>query len=78
CFLGGGLVVIFVVFCFSGVLAGPPRNHNDLTRALECIVSLRPRRAVLTHVGDSLDPWVLVHPPGFAERVDQAHHAICL
>ena len=56
----------------------PPRNHNDLTRALECIESLRPRRAVLTHVGHALDAWLLDHPAALPEGVELAHDGMCL
>ncbi len=56
----------------------PPRNHNDLTRALECIESLRPRRAVLTHVGHTLDAWLLDHPAALPEGVELAHDGMCL
>lgn len=36
----------------------PPRNHNDVTRALACISAVRPQRAWLTHIGHELDAWL--------------------
>lgn len=39
-----------------------PRNHNDLTLALDCIDELQPTVAVLTHVGHTLDAWLMQHP----------------
>jgi phosphoribosyl 1,2-cyclic phosphate phosphodiesterase len=39
----------------------PPRNHNDLTLALETIGCLQPDIAVLTHVGHTLDAWLQEH-----------------
>nr|GFD38577.1 hypothetical protein [Tanacetum cinerariifolium] len=38
-----------------------PRNHNDLTLALQIIEALKPERAVLTHVGHTLDAWLIQH-----------------
>lgn len=39
-----------------------PRNHNDLNLALQTVDALQPRQAVLTHVGHTLDAW-LIHEP---------------
>ncbi|VTP60065.1 carbon-phosphorus lyase complex accessory protein [Serratia rubidaea] len=39
-----------------------PRNHNDLTRALEIQQHLRPPRTLLTHISHRLDAWLLDHP----------------
>ncbi|VFT22678.1 carbon-phosphorus lyase complex accessory protein [Pseudomonas aeruginosa] len=58
---------LLVLDCSMPPQEQPPRNHNDLTRALECIDSLRPRRAVLTHVGHTLDAWLLDHPAALPE-----------
>ena len=58
---------LLVLDCSMPPQERPPRNHNDLTRALECIESLRPRRAVLTHVGHALDAWLLDHPAALPE-----------
>jgi phosphoribosyl 1,2-cyclic phosphate phosphodiesterase len=45
-----------------------PRNHNDLTRALEIAKALTPTPVWLTHVGHELDAWLLENafalPPG--------------
>jgi len=38
-----------------------PRNHNDLTLALQCIDDLQPQSAVLTHVGHTFDAWLMEH-----------------
>jgi phosphoribosyl 1,2-cyclic phosphate phosphodiesterase len=40
----------------------PPRNHNDLPLAAECIAQLQPRRTLLVHIGHELDAWLLDHP----------------
>jgi phosphoribosyl 1,2-cyclic phosphate phosphodiesterase len=39
-----------------------PRNHNDLTLALDSIARLQPRQAVLTHIGHTLDAWLMEQP----------------
>ncbi|MBP6020664.1 MAG: phosphonate metabolism protein PhnP, partial [Burkholderiaceae bacterium] len=36
-----------------------PRNHNDLSRALETLDDLQPRRSVLTHIGHDFDAWLM-------------------
>jgi len=36
-----------------------PRNHNDLNLALQIIAVLQPGQAVLTHIGHTLDAWLL-------------------
>lgn len=69
---------LLVLDCSMPPQERPPRNHNDLTRALECIESLRPRRAVLTHVGHALDAWLLDHPAALPEGVELAHDGMCL
>lgn len=36
-----------------------PRNHNDLTRALETVASLHVKKTVLTHIGHDFDAWLM-------------------
>jgi phosphoribosyl 1,2-cyclic phosphate phosphodiesterase len=36
-----------------------PRNHNDLTRALEIQQRLQPGRTLLTHISHHLDLWLM-------------------
>lgn len=36
-----------------------PRNHNDVTLALQSIDAVRPGRSWLTHLGHELDCWLL-------------------
>jgi phosphoribosyl 1,2-cyclic phosphate phosphodiesterase len=40
----------------------PPRNHNDLTMALDIHRQIRPQRSVLTHIGHELDVWFEQNP----------------
>ncbi|EIK62023.1 carbon-phosphorus lyase complex accessory protein [Pseudomonas lactis] len=38
-----------------------PRNHNDLTLALQSIEDTGAQLGGLTHVGHTLDTWLLAH-----------------
>ena len=50
-----------ILDCSLPPQAQPPRNHNDLTLALETIACLQPATAFLTHVGHTLDAWLQEH-----------------
>ena len=50
---------VLVLDCSFPPRPEAPRNHNDLTRALEIIESLDVRLAVLTHIGHELDAWLM-------------------
>ncbi|MHC8291440.1 phosphonate metabolism protein PhnP [Pseudomonas sp. XS1P51] len=52
---------VLVLDCSIPPQPQAPRNHNDLNLALRCIDDLRPGLAVLTHVGHTLDAWLLEH-----------------
>ncbi len=53
---------VLVLDCSTPPRDAPPRNHNDLTRALQSIDDLRPEQAVLTHIGHELDAWFMQAP----------------
>lgn len=46
-----------------------PRNHNDLNLALEIIEQLQTGKAVLTHIGHTLDAWLIEHEDELPEQV---------
>ncbi|MGN2407407.1 phosphonate metabolism protein PhnP [Pseudomonas syringae] len=46
-----------------------PRNHNDLTLALDIIERLKPVKAVLTHIGHTLDVWLMEQPRQLPDNV---------
>lgn len=50
---------LLVLDCSFPPADRPPRNHNDLTRALETVRSLAVDRTVLTHIGHELDAWLM-------------------
>ncbi|MPQ67977.1 MULTISPECIES: ATP-binding cassette domain-containing protein [unclassified Pseudomonas] len=52
---------VLVLDCSMPPQPQAPRNHNDLTLALQCIEELKPGQGVLTHVGHTLDAWLLQH-----------------
>lgn len=39
----------------------PPRNHNDVRRALECADAIGARKVIFTHLGHELDLWLMEH-----------------
>ena len=45
------------------------RNHNDLTLALDIIERLKPGKAVLTHIGHTLDAWLMEQPRPLPDNV---------
>ncbi|WP_394238411.1 phosphonate metabolism protein PhnP [Pseudomonas anguilliseptica] len=53
---------LLVLDCSTAPQSIAPRNHNDLTRALEVVGQLQPSATVLTHIGHSFDAWLLDHP----------------
>ena len=46
-----------------------PHNHNDLTQALAIIERVEPHRAWLTHIGHSMDAWLLANAITFPPNV---------
>src|SRR3546814_646352 len=52
---------LLVLDCSYPPMAQAPRNHNDLTRALEIVASLDVRTTVLTHIGHDFDAWLMEH-----------------
>ena len=60
---------LLVLDCSMPPQPQAPRNHNDLTLALQCIEDLQPASAVLTHVGHTLDAWLLEHRGELPPRV---------
>jgi phosphoribosyl 1,2-cyclic phosphate phosphodiesterase len=60
---------LLVLDCSHPPRAQAPRNHNDLTRALETIGQLQPKQAVLTHIGHDLDAWLMAHPDALPGQV---------
>ena len=59
----------WVVGCFQ---RGRHRTHAWLSRVLEWVARLRPRRTVLTHMGTDMDwAWLAAHlPPGVEAGYD--------
>ncbi len=53
-----------------------PRNHNDLNLALQIIAQLQPAQAVLTHVGHTLDAWLIAHVGELPENVSVARDGV--
>jgi phosphoribosyl 1,2-cyclic phosphate phosphodiesterase len=60
---------VLVLDCSMPPQAQAPRNHNDLNLALGIIGQLQPGKAVLTHIGHTLDAWLMEHGHELPERV---------
>lgn len=71
-FLASAPLNVLVLDCSSPPQA-EPRNHNDLPRALEIVERLRPAETVLTHIGHTLDAWLMDRPGALPEGVSLAH-----
>ncbi|PBQ17558.1 phosphonate metabolism protein PhnP [Pseudomonas congelans] len=69
---------LLVLDCSMPPQPQPPRNHNDLTLALETIDWLRPGRAVLTHVGHTLDEWLMGRAGQLPDQVFVAQDGMTL
>ena len=67
---------VLVLDCSMPPQAQTPRNHNDLNLALACIADLQPHQAVLTHIGHTLDAWLLDEAHQLPARVIVAHDEI--
>lgn len=63
---------LLVLDCSTAPQPIAPRNHNDLTRALEVAEQLQPRQTVLTHIGHSFDAWLLANPDALPAGVSLA------
>lgn len=60
---------VLVLDCSMPPQAQAPRNHNDLNLALLIIGQLQPAKAVLTHIGHTLDAWLMEHGRELPEHV---------
>ncbi|WP_341964390.1 phosphonate metabolism protein PhnP [Pseudomonas sp. RC10] len=54
-------VDVLILDCSMPPQPQTPRNHNDLNLALQIIEDLQPGQGVLTHVGHTLDAWLMAH-----------------
>ncbi len=52
---------LLIMDCSYPPLPQVPRNHNDLTRALEVVDFLAVKKTVLTHIGHDFDTWLIEH-----------------
>lgn len=69
---------VLVLDCSQPPRDTPPRNHNDLTRALQSIEALQPAQAVLTHIGHELDAWLMQRPGALPDNVRLAQDGMTL
>jgi phosphoribosyl 1,2-cyclic phosphate phosphodiesterase len=60
---------LMILDCDQPPLENAPRNHNDLTRALEVFEKIQPKQLVLTHISHNLDEYFFNHPDGLPQGV---------
>ena len=68
-YLRGEPLDVLVLDCSMPPQPQAPRNHNDLNLALLTIEQLQPAKAVLTHIGHTLDAWLMEHLDQLPEQV---------
>lgn len=60
---------VLILDCSMPPQPQTPRNHNDLNLAMQIILDLQPGQGVLTHVGHTLDAWLMVHGHQLPDQV---------
>lgn len=64
---------LLVLDCSFAPLPQAPRNHNDLTHALQIVGDLTVAKTVLTHIGHAFDVWLADHADRLPDAVHIAH-----
>lgn len=67
---------LLVLDCSHGPRFQAPRNHNDLSRALETVEQLAPGRTLFTHIGHDVVQWLEEHPGALPPGVSLAHDGL--
>lgn len=68
-FLIDNPVDLMVLDCDLPPMQEAPRNHNDLTRALQINDKVKPKKLLLTHISHNLDVYFMQHPDCLPENV---------
>jgi phosphoribosyl 1,2-cyclic phosphate phosphodiesterase len=61
---------VMVLDCSYAPQLERPRNHNDLTIALETVSVVGPKQCFLTHVDHRFDAWMIDHPEAIPNGVE--------
>jgi phosphoribosyl 1,2-cyclic phosphate phosphodiesterase len=61
---------VMVLDCSFAPRPERPRNHNDLTTALEIVDAIKPERCLLTHIDHRFDAWLMENPDALPDNVD--------
>ncbi|MFA7669727.1 MAG: phosphonate metabolism protein PhnP [Burkholderiaceae bacterium] len=69
---------VLVLDCSFPPADSAPRNHNDLTRALEIVALLPVKRTVLTHIGHKLDAWLMENGNALPDGVVLAYDGMVI
>jgi len=63
---------LLVVDCNFPPQQVPPRNHNDLSMALDIHHGILAKKTLLTHLGHQMDSWLSDHASELPQNVDTA------
>lgn len=69
---------VLILDCSMPPQPQAPRNHNDLNLALQTVEQLQPDKAVLTHIGHTLDAWLMEHGHELPEHVIVARDSLVI
>lgn len=69
---------LLVLDCSFPPSAECPRNHNDLTRALDTVGSLKVKRTLLTHIGHGMDAWLMKDSSSLPAGVEVAYDGMVI
>ncbi len=68
---------LMVLDCSHPPRDTPPRNHNDIPRAIALHQQILPIETWLTHIGHDLDAWLMQHQNQIPARMRVAHDGLC-
>ena len=66
-----------VIDCSYPPIANP-KNHNDLTLALECLDTIGARKSYLTHIDHKVDVFLMQNPSALPDNVQAARDGLSL
>lgn len=69
---------LLVLDCTFEPKDSPPRNHNDLSVAIDIVQSLKVSRTVLTHISHTFDCWLMDNANTLPDSVSIARDGIIL
>lgn len=69
---------VMVLDCSKPPQPHAPRNHNDLTRALDSLAGLPVKQVILTHIGHDFDAWLMQNQNAFPGHIRVGHDGLSI